>query len=118
MLRINRAISSSLAVLLLAGAMIPATANAWPLGKQLHLHPQADQAKVANIAVEFYNKGKVAQDVKVGETVYTVPPLKALTIKAPAGTAVYADTASEGHQKGDVLFTFVSALKGARVSFE
>ena len=66
----------------------------------------------------FYNKGKVAQDVKVGETVYTVPPLKALTIKAPAGTAVIADTASEGHEKGAVLFTFASALKGARVTFE
>jgi hypothetical protein len=118
MLRINRVIGSSLALLLLAGAMAPVTANAWPLGKQVHLHPQADQAHAANIAVEFYNKGKVAQDVKVGETVYTVPPLKALTIKAPAGTAVIADTASEGHQKGDVLFTFASALKGARVSFE
>lgn len=115
MLRINRVIGSSLAVLLFAGAMAPVTANAWPLGNQVHLHPKADQA---NIAIELYNKGKVAQDVKVGETVYTVPPLKALSIKAPAGTAVIADTASERHQKGEVLFTFVSSLKGARVSFE
>jgi hypothetical protein len=94
--------------------MTPAVANAWPLGKAAHLHPQADQA--ANIAVQFYNKGTVAQDVKVGGTVYTVPAQQALTIKAADGTPVYADTASEGHKRGDVLFTFSSALKGAKVS--
>ena len=53
MLRTNRVIGTSLALLLFAGAMAPVTANAWPLGKQVHLHPQADQANAAKIAVEL-----------------------------------------------------------------
>ena len=117
MLRMTRVLAGSLAVFLVAGAMAPATANAWPLGKGSHLHPAADPAKAAEIAVLVYNRGQAAQDVKVSGQTYTVQPHASLTIKAPSGTQVYAGSAGTGFQAGDVLFLVTPNLKGATVSF-
>jgi hypothetical protein len=116
MLRINRVLASSLAVVLIAGAVAPLTAHAWPLGKA-HLHPGSDDASTASIAVQFHNKGTSAQSVKVNGTVYSIPAAQSITIKAAPGTQVFADTAGQGYSKGDVLYVVRGDLKGATVSF-
>lgn len=115
MLLKNRVLASSLAVLLVAGAMAPATANAWPLGKGTHLHPAT--GKDAQIAFLVHNRGKAAQDVKVEGQIYTIQPNASVTIKAPTGTQVFAATPGTGYQSGDVLFSVSPQLKGATVSF-
>jgi len=115
--RITRMLGSSLAVLIAAGGMAPA-ANASPLGRLLHLHPHAAEAHDARITVLVYNKGQIFQDVKVDGRTYTVLPHRWLAIKAPVGTAVYADTPGIGHRKGDMLFGVTRDMKDATVSFE
>jgi hypothetical protein len=117
MLRIHRVLASSLAVVLVAGTMSPIAANAWPLGSKAHLHPGSNDASAVLIAVQFHNKGNSEQAVKVNGTVYSVPASQSITIKAPAGSQVYADTAGQGYNKGDVLYTVRGDLKAATVSF-
>jgi hypothetical protein len=109
-------LASSLAVILVTGAMSPVAANAWPLGKA-HLHPGSDDAKATLIAVQFHNKGGSAQSVTVNGTVYSIPASQSITIKAAAGTQIIADTAGQGFNKGDVLYVVRGDLKGATVSF-
>jgi hypothetical protein len=117
MLRMTRVLASSLAVLLVAGAMAPANANAWPLGKGAHLHPAADQGKAAQIALLVFNRGQADQDVKVDGQVYTVKPHASVSIKVLVGTPVYAGSAGAGYHAGDVLFSVTPEMKGSTVSF-
>jgi hypothetical protein len=46
-----------------------------------------------------------------------VKPHASVTIKAPAGTQVFAATASANHQPGDVLFAITPQLDGETLSF-
>jgi|GEM_PF-1004187 len=119
MLRINRVSGSSLAVLLVAGAIAigPAAANASPLGKLMHLHPRASQTQDSRVSILMYNKGPLFQDVKVDGHVYTVRSHGWLAIKAPAGTPVYAASTGMGHHKGDLLFAVNPEMKNATISF-
>jgi hypothetical protein len=119
MLRMNRESGSSLAVLLVAGALsiAPAAANASPIGKLMHLHPRASQTQDSRVIVLIYNKGQLFQDVKVDGHVYTVMSHGWLTIKAPAGTEVYAASTGMGHHKGDLLFAVKPEMKNATISF-
>jgi len=110
-----RTIVSSLAVLLVAGAMAPVAANAWSLGNKANPDKSATQTQQKSISVQVYNKGQASQDLKVEGKVYTVPSHQTITIKAPLGTAVYADSTGAAYQKGDVLFTFMPAMKDATV---
>jgi hypothetical protein len=116
MFRIHRVLAGSLAVVLIAGAAAPVTANAWPLGKA-HLHPGSDDSKAVLIAVQFHNKGTSEQAVKVNGTLYSIPASQSITIKAAAGTQVIADTPGQGYTKGDVLYVVRGDLKNATVSF-
>ena len=112
-----RTIACSLAVLLVAGAMAPVAADAWQLGNKANPDRSATQTQEKRISVQVYNKGQTSQDLKVEGKVYTVPAHQTLTIKAPLGTAVYADSTGTEYQKGDVLFTFMPAMKDATVKF-
>jgi hypothetical protein len=116
MLQINRTFAGSLAVLLIAGAMAPATANAWTLGRLLHLHPSAAKSQDTRISVQVFNKGVGLQDLKVDGHIYTVLSHEALTIKAPAGTAVFAASPGYRHRKGDLLFAVTPEMKDAKIS--
>ncbi len=119
MLRMTRVPGSSLAVLLVAGALAiaPTAATASPIGKLMHLHPRASQTQDSRVSVQIYNKGQLFQDVKVDGHVYTVMSHGWLTIKAPAGTEVYAASTGMGHRKGDLLFSVNPEMKGAIISF-
>jgi hypothetical protein len=106
--------ASSIAVLILAGAIAPTAANAGSVANLMHPY---FAARTANVQIKLYNKGVVSQDVKVNDKVYTVKPHASVTIKAAAGTQVYAATASASHQLGDMLFVITPQLDGGTVSF-
>ena len=91
-------ILSSLAMLALS-----ASAAISPLN-MVHLHPHVAQTDT-RVRVEILNSGLTFRDVTVGEKTYTVEPQHALTIKAPAGTMVYAASRSSFHKRGDALLT-------------
>jgi len=111
-----RTIASSLAVLLVAGAMAPVAANAWPLGRLLHLHPTVSNSQDTRISVQVFNKGVGLQDLKVDGHIYTVLSHESLTIKAPAGTTVFAASPGYRHRKGDLLFAVTPEMKDAKIS--
>jgi len=115
---ITRTIASSIAVLLVAGTMVPVTANAWPLGKKANSNAAATQTQETRISVQVHNKSKQDQSLKVEGQVYTVPAHQTLTIKAPLGTTVYADSVCKGHIKGDQLFSFTKEMKDATFSID
>ena len=115
MLRLTRTFASSLAILAIAAAMAPATANAWPIGKVFHVHPATGQTQDARISVKVYNQAYVFRDVKVDGHVYTVMPHHGLVITAPAGTQVYAASTGFSHRRGDLLLTVTPATKDQTV---
>ncbi len=86
---------------LLAVAM-SASAVVTPLSNFIHLHPHAAQPDT-RISVTLYNNANLFRDVKVDGHIYTVTPQHSITIKAPAGTVVYADSRMYQHRRGDVL---------------
>ncbi len=97
--------------------MAPVAANAWQMGNKDQLGHNRDEDPKKRISVQVYNKGQTSQDLKVEGKVYTVPAHQTLTIKAPLGTAVYVDSTGGEYQKGEVLFTFMPAMKDATVKF-
>lgn len=111
MLRLIRTLASSLAVIIVAGAIAPVSANASPLGKLLHLHVTGAQIMDARITVQVYNQAPLFRDVKVDGHVYTLMPRHGLSIKAPVGTPVYAASTGFGHRKGELLFTVTPKTK-------
>jgi len=113
MLRINRTLAGSLAIFLVAGTMAPVAANA---SSDKKTKTDASTAQSASISVQVFNRGKAPQVIVMDGQSYTVQPQQAITIKGPAGTSVYADTAGNGYQKGDLLFKFASSLNGAKVN--
>ena len=115
MLRTTRTLASSLAVFLVAGVMAPAAANAYSWGKKTKTDANTTQGLGTSIAVQVYNRGQAPQDLKMDGQTYTVQPHQSLTINGTPGTAVYADTAGNGYQQGEVLFKFAPAMNGATV---
>ena len=116
MLRISRNFAGSL--ILLAGAAVAApNANAWPLGKVFHYHPNRAQTQDSRVRLQLFNKGHLFQDVQVGGKVYTVFPNQKLVITAPVGTSIYAGSTGLGHRKGDLLIQVGPQMDGSTVSF-
>jgi hypothetical protein len=114
MLRITRTLACTLAILIVAGAIAPAGANASPLGKLLHLHP-GTKTQDARITVHVFNQTGLFREVKVDGHVYTMMPHHGIVITALAGTPVYAASAGFAHREGELLFTVSPATKGATV---
>ena len=114
----NGILANSLAVVLLAGSMAPATDNAWPLGRSLHVDSTAARSVDATITFRIVHKGSGVRQVKVAGRVYTLMPHGALSITAPAGTEVFAARKSLGHRAGDLLFTVTPSLKDNALSID
>jgi DNA-binding beta-propeller fold protein YncE len=111
MLRFNR-IARSLVVPVAAFALAgtaSTSAFAWPHFFS-HRHPGVLQADT-RITVNLFNSNSVARQVKINDRIYTMQPHQALTIKAPAGTNVYAENSGRLHQKGEVLFPVIAQLQ-------
>jgi len=113
MLRTNRTLASSLALFLLAGAMAPVATNASSMSKKDHTNSSTVQG--VSIAVQVYNRGTTAQDIKMGGQTYTVQPHQSITLKGAPGADVFADTAGNGYQKGERLFRFATSINGATI---
>ncbi len=96
--------------IMLAAASASTPANAWPLGRLFHLHPHEVEAQDTRVFIHLYNGGTLFRDVKVGDHVYTMMPQEYLSIKAPAGTGVYAESSGFGHRRGDLLFAITPAM--------
>jgi hypothetical protein len=112
MLRMIRVSGSSLAVLIMAGA-IASAANALPM---FHLHSHVQQTQDTRIVVHVYNKGFMFRDLKVAGKTYTVLPHEEIEIKAPVGTEVYTESTSFDHRKGDLLFAVKPEMKDKTIS--
>ena len=103
-------IYSSLAVLAMS-----ASALINPFTNLVHLHPRPAQTD-NRVQVTLINNSFGFRDVKVGDQVYTVLATHTLSIKAPAGTVVYAASTSLGHHRGDPLLTVTPEMKNHTVA--
>jgi hypothetical protein len=114
----SRILARSLAALLFAGAIAPASANAWPLGKLFHMHPHAAQPEDTRIFFHLTNQDGFVQQVKVDGRVYTIVPHGSLDIKASSGTEVYSVTAGIKHHAGDLLVAVTPKTQDQIISIE
>lgn len=118
MLRITRTLASSLAILIVAGTIAPAVANAAVSNGSYNQVSYNAQKKSASVTFQLFNKSEMVQQVKVAGQVYTLQPHSGQKITAPAGSEVYAASESKGHHDGDLLFSVTTALKGDTVSID
>ena len=112
--RTQNVVTRIFALVLAVGATASTSAYALPhFG--IHRHPGAQQND-GRITIQVTNKAHFFRDIKVDGHVYTVLPDQLLTIKAPAGTAIYADSTGGLHHKGDLLFQVNKNMQGATVT--
>jgi len=116
--RTDRVFAGPLVLLLAAAAMAPATAHAAPFGWFAHLHPGGSRGADSRVSFIAYNKAPIFQDVKIDGHFYTVLPHQSLMIKAPAGTAIYAESAGAGHKRGDLLIAVTPQMQNKTVPFD
>lgn len=96
-------------------ALFATSAHAWPLGRLFHLHPATALAKDGRVSFALYNKSGIIQEVDIAGHKYTLMANSGLTVTATEGTQVIAETASRGHNKGDVLFAVQPTLRNDTV---
>ena len=85
----------------LAAVVLSASAFS-PLSHLVHLHPKAAQPDT-RISVTLINQASSFRDVKVDGRVYTIGSHGTLTIKAPAGTPVFAESRTFEYRRGDLM---------------
>jgi hypothetical protein len=112
-MRHNRLPSVTFAI---AVSLFVASAHASPLGRLHHLHSAAASAKESRISFTLYNRSEMTQDFDIAGQKYTLKPNSELTITAPAGAQVIAETENASHKKGDVLFTVQTTLRNQTVT--
>ena len=105
------------ALTLALAATASTSAYALPHFTGLHRHPAASQQD-ARVNIHLYNRAPMFRDVKVEGKVYTVLPHQTLTIKAPAGTAIYTESTGGLHRKGDLLFAVDPRMQNATLSID
>ncbi|HEX6494012.1 MAG TPA: hypothetical protein VF018_00920 [Acidobacteriaceae bacterium] len=72
--------------------------------------------KDARVFVTLVNTSVVFRDVKIDGHVYTLQPHELLTVKGPAGTAVYAASSFGKIHRGDTLVALTPSLDHSRVA--
>jgi hypothetical protein len=102
MLHIIRTLARSLAVLILAAAIIPITAHA--------AAPASSTQK--NVTFQLNNKGAEPLQVKVDGQMYTVAPHDGIKMSVAVGADVYAASDGPKVHSGDKLFSVTKELKG------
>jgi hypothetical protein len=101
----------------LAVAVLSASTAVSPLSKLVHFHPHSTQPDT-RISVTLHNNAPIFQDVKIDGRSYTILAHQGLTVKAPAGTMIYADSATTGHHRGDVLVEISSTVKDQTITLK
>jgi hypothetical protein len=74
------------------------------------------QTKDSRVFVTLMNKGIEFRDVKIGGHIYTIQPNKILTVKAPVGTVIYADSKWGKYHRGDTLVALTPSIDHTRIS--
>jgi hypothetical protein len=111
-------IRAKLVALSLAFAATASTsAFAWPHLPKLDRQPSAATQPDTRVTVYLFNPNSSSREVRVGERIYAMQPHETLTIKAPAGTNVYAESTGRLHTKGEVLFPVIPQLQDKTLSF-
>ncbi len=105
------------ALLLLAGTLIPAAAQASILGNMLPSHAYAF-AKAKKVNIYFLNTTDAARSIKVEDQAYSVAPHQKISVSAPVGAKVIAADSGNTYKEGDVLLTVSADLKDATVSLK
>jgi murein DD-endopeptidase MepM/ murein hydrolase activator NlpD len=118
MLRITRTFASSLALLVVTGAIAPPAVHAWSTNAAYREVADKAEKKGAPVTFQIYNKDEAVQQVKVAGQVYKLDPHSGTKITAPEGAQVIAATDGKGHHSGDMLFQVSAALKGNTVSID
>jgi hypothetical protein len=73
-------------------------------------------AKDARVFVTLVNKASTFRDLKIDGHSYTLMPNDLITVKAPAGTVVYANSKFGKYHRGDTLVALTQSLDHTRVS--
>jgi hypothetical protein len=103
---------SSLAVLALS-----ASALANPFSNLVHLHPRPAQHDT-RVSVVLYNKGISFRDVKIDGHIYTVTSHQMISVKAPVGTVVYADSKTPTYHRGDAIVEVTPKLNNQQINLD
>ena len=82
-----------------------------------HKVVRVDPLKPADQRISFSlrNDSRSFHDLRIDGHTYTVPPKQGLTIKAPVGTIIYADSRFSTFQPGDTIVIVNASLQNARV---
>jgi murein DD-endopeptidase MepM/ murein hydrolase activator NlpD len=118
MLRITQTLASSLALLVVTGAIAPPAAHAWLTSGAYREVAYKAETKGAQVTFQIFNKDEAVQQVKVAGQVYKLDPHSGTKITAPEGAQVFAATDGKRHRNGDLLFEVSAALKGNTVSID
>ena len=94
--------SKFLAIAFVAAAAVtgPSIASAAPLPGIFHLHPRTTDSR---IQYTVFNRTNIFYEVRIAGKVYEILPHHVLTVRAPAGTQVYAAMDMHTHKNGALL---------------
>jgi hypothetical protein len=101
----------SLTLLALSACTI-ASASAADMNHGLQLEHKKD----TRVFVTLVNKSVTFRDVTIDGHKYTMLPNDLLTVKAPAGTVVYAGSAYRKYHRGDALVALTPSMDHSRVA--
>ena len=79
-------------------------------------HLQLEHKKDTRVFVTLVNKSVTFRDVTIDGRSYTMLPNDLLTVKAPAGTVVYAGSAYRKYHRGDALVALTPSMDHSRVA--
>jgi hypothetical protein len=79
-------------------------------------HDLRPHKKDTRVFVTLVNKSVTFRDVMIDGHSYTMLPNDLLTVKAPAGTVVYAGSAYRNCHRGDALVALTPSMDHSRVA--
>lgn len=101
---------TALALALAATAVLtPLSAVAETPSTTTHLRMPSSQD--GRVSINLYNNGITTADVMIDGKVYSVEKHRVLTVKAPAGTVVYAQKNVPSRRQGDALLTINASMQ-------
>lgn len=107
-----------LAVLALSTAAVlapvaPALASA--ISFPIHLHPRVHRVD-DRVDLSLYNPSFNFREVKIDGHTYLVRAHRSIILKAPIGTAIYADSRTQTHRRGDVMLVVTPNLNKQQIT--
>ena len=105
-------IYTSLAVLAMS-----ASVAVMPPTKFVHFHPHSAQPDT-RVSLTIVNQGSLFQDVKIDGQQYTVQAHQGLTVKAPIGTVIFADSSTGALKRGAVVAAITPDMKDGLIELK